>query len=334
MTGLKRVLGLTILVVVLTTIIVSSTVYAQKTERISFTTASSTGVWYMLGAGVGEIVSKYGGIDVETQSSQGSVANFNLLSEKQVDVGWVGASAFTKLVVEKGRDVSMMRFMMFGVSSGVQIIARKDSGIKTISDLKGKTVSVGSPGSSGAMVTAKMLEIGFGLTEENYNPVYLSFSEVAEGLRDRVIDAGTMTFAIPAALIIDLSTTVPIQVLEWDKEGREKILDSPNFRLYRSVVVPEGTYNGVDEDVTILTGPPSFTLCRADLSEDIVYNFVKAIWDNNKELLGIHPAAWELTFENTIEIFESPQGEEAFELIDIHPGALRYFEEKNYEIAK
>jgi len=334
MTKLSKVSLVMLVLLFIFATIVLPTVYAQKTERISFTTASSTGVWYMLGAGVGEIVSKYTGVNVEIQASQGSVSNFNLLSEKQVDLGWVGDSAFTKLVIDKKRDVSMLRFVMFGPSSAVQIIARKDSGIKTISDLKGKKVSVGAPGSSGAMVTAKMLEIGFGLTEEDYNPVYLSFSEVAEALKDKVIDAGTMTLAIPAALIIDLSTTVPVQVLEWDKEGLDRLINTQDFRLYSSVVVPKGTYKGVDENVTIITGPPCFTLCRADLSEDIVYNLVNAIWENNEELIGIHPAAWQLTFENTIKILDSPQGKAALELIDIHPGTLRYFEEKNYEVGK
>lgn len=316
--------------IILAILAVPQVICAQEKEKVIFSTATSTGVYYMLGSGVGEVVSKHTGINVEVQTSQGSIANLNLLTEKQVDMAWVGGSAFVELVVEEKKDISMLRFMGFGPSSGVQLIARKDSGIRNVRDLKGKTVSVGAPGSSGATVQLEILEVGFGLTSENYNPVYLSFNEVIDGLRDKVIDAGIITMAVPASLVIDLSTTIPVQVLEWDNEGIEKIIS--RFPAYREFVVPKGMYNGVDEDMTIIAGPAGITLCQADLSEDIVYKFVKAAFEYSNEIANIHAAGHELTFENTIAILESNQGKAIIENVEIHPGLLKYMEENNYEI--
>lgn len=321
---------LTAFIVALVVLMTAQVMYAKGNGKITFGTATPTGIYYMLGAGVGEVVSKYSGIEVEVQSTQGSIANFNMLTEGLLDMAWVGGDAFVQLAIEQKRDISMLRFMGFGPSSGVQLIARKDSGIKNVRDLKGKTVSVGAPGSAGATIQAALLEVGFGLTENNYKPVFLSFNEVIDGLRDKVIDAGIITMSIPTSLILDLSTTVPIQMLEWDSEGIEKIIE--RYPSYRPSVVPKDTYKGVDEDVTIVAMPSGVTLCQADLSEDTVYEFVKTAFEHNDEIAAIHGAGKELTFENTVSILESVQGKTVRDAIEFHPGYLKYLSENGIVI--
>lgn len=308
--------------IALVVLVTPQVLYAKENGKITFATATPTGVYYMLGAGVGEVVSKYSGIEIEVQTTQGSIANFNMLTEGIVDMAWVGGDAFVELAIEQKRDISMLRFMGFGPSSGVQLIARKDSGMKNISDLKGKTVSVGAPGTAGATIQANLLDVGFGLTEDNYKPVYLSFNEVIDGLRDKVIDAGIITMSVPASLILDLSTTVPIQMLEWDSEGIEKIIK--RYPSYRPFVVPKDIYKGVDKDVTIVAMPSAVTLCQADLSEDVVYEFVKTAFEHNDEIAVIHSAGGELTFQNTVSILESVQGKTIYNSIEFHPGYLKY----------
>jgi len=324
---MKRAYVLIVLVAFTVTVMVSG-IYAQPEECISFSTATTSGVWYIIGAGLGEVAKKYGGLNVEVQTSGGSSENFNLLTQKEIDIGMVGCDAFVKLVLDNKRDVSMLRLIMFGSGSARQVIVWKDSGLKTIKDLVGKKVSIGGPGSGAALMTADMLEVGWGLTEKNYHPAYLSYGEVPSALKDRVIDAGLVALAVPAATVIDLSTSVPIGIIEWDKKGIEKIQAVPKYQFYLPVTIPAGTYRGMDEDVTVLSSPPNFILCRADLSEDVVYRFVKAIWEHNEDVVAVHPAGKEYTIENTIKVLESAQGREALRYVSLHPGTIRYLEER------
>jgi len=328
---MKRAYVLIVLVAFTVTVMVSG-IYAQPEERISLSTGTTSGMYYIVGTGLGEIAKKYEGLDVEVQTSAGSSENFNLLTRKEIDMGLVGCDAFFSLVFEKKRDISMMSLVMYGFSSPRQFVVRKDSGLRTVKDLKGKRISVGGPGSGCALITKDVLEIGWDITDKNTDMKYFTYGEAISAIRDGVIDAGMVALAVPSACVIDLSTSFPVWILEWDRGKIKKITANPKYQFYFDYTLTAGTYRGLDKDVTVLSSPPCLILCRADLSEDAVYRFVKAVWEHNKNLVAIHPAGREITLENTLKLWKTKQGKVTGEYIDFHPGVKKYLKEKGVKI--
>jgi len=324
---MKRAYVLIVLVAFTVTVMVSG-IYAQPEERISLSTGTSTGMYYVVGAALAEVANKYEGLSVENQGSGGSVENFNLLTVEKVDMGLVGFDAFSHMTVEKKTDVSMLRLAMFGTTSARQFVVREDSGLRTVKDLKGKRITVGGPGSGTALMTEELLKIGWNITEENTHIKYLSYSAALDALRDGTIDAALVNFAVPAGLVIDIASSIPIWVLSWDKEGRDKIVATEKYRFWYPKIIPANTYKGVDKDVTILICPPSVILCRSDLSEDVVYRFVKAVWEHNEDLVAVHPVGKEITFETTLNLWMRPPGKAVKSYVDFHLGTKKYIRER------
>jgi TRAP transporter TAXI family solute receptor len=293
---------------------------AAKSVFLTIGTGSPGGVYYPLGGGMAVVVQKtVEGIRCAAESTGASVENSRLVGSKDTDMGMVMGSVAYKAT--QGLDPFEQKYPLVALfqmyPAPEHIVTTKQSGIKTIADLKGKKVSIDVPG-SGCSTQAKAIleEAGFNL-EKDLTLANLSQTESVQALKDGVVDACFFNFAYPASAVMDLCATRDVFMIPLSKELVDKIVKK--YPYYLKVTIPKGTYDDVDEDV-LCVGDSNVMIAHKDMADDVAYQVTKAIYSNVNEgqyaLINIHPIAAQLTPENAVN---SP--------ISLHPGAMKYFKE-------
>lgn len=295
---------------------------AQATE-LSIATGGTGGVYFPFGGGVAEIINRHvEGVTATAEVTGASVENVNLVATFESDMGLTLAdtvfAAFHGTGPFADAPFPEARTMIGIYPNAVQIVTLADSGIHSLQDLRGQRVSVGAPG-SGTEVSARTILAANGITDDDFTPERLNFVETADALRDGDIAAGFWSVGPPTSSIMNLAATRAIRIIPLSEEEiANAIAAEPTFAPY---TLPAGTYEGVDEDVPTIS-TPNVIVVHAEMDEDLVYNIVKAIFENVDELIAIHPAANDTTVEFTLT--SSP--------IPLHPGTIRYLEEIGAEI--
>lgn len=188
-----------------------------------------------------------------------------------------------------------------------------DPDIKTVADLKGKSVSIGA-GNSGVYFNALDVLNAGGITLDDIHPQYLSFEDSKESLKDGKIDAAFAVAGAPTTAITELATTNGVYLINIDGEVRDTILNScPYYTTYQ---IPAGTYPGQDEPVETITVKATIVVSES-LDDDIVYDMTAAIFDHADEIASENAKGAELSLENATTGMTIP----------FHEGAARYYAE-------
>ena len=288
---------------------------------MSLGTGSPAGTYYFIGAGFSSIWNKYiREIKVVAESTAASAENVALISRGKMDMGIASSSAVLRAKELGKLDLKRLRILCSSTyGSHFHIITRKKSSIKSYLDLKGKRVSYGPPG-SGTLVSAREMIKAWGMTEKDFNMKYLSFSEVITAIRDKTLDAGLIAAAAPVASIVDLTLTVPIRLLPVTREQFKfpnKVTD-----CYADIVIPGGTYKGVDMDIATVASP-TFIVINRDVKAETAYKLLKVLYEHEKEKNAIHPSSKEF---NPQAAFAGVVGRAAY-FIPYHEGAVKFFKE-------
>jgi len=293
-----------------------------KTTFISVGTGGTGGIYYPYGGGVAEIWSKYvKGVKAVAEVTGASVENVKLAHKGETVVGEVmgdvAVAGFNGLSKFKGKkhDILSMAIMYPNL---LQIVALKSTGVTDITQVKGRSISTGSPGSGTnfmAEAVLKALDIG----PDSYKDSRLSFTENANALRDSTIDVGFWSVGPGTSSILDLATTHDIHILGFPPEQTERILAANE--TYSAVELAGGVYRGIDKPISTI-GVWNVMICQASLDTEMVYNLVKALFEHNDYLQKIHPSAAYTTPENAVKY--SP--------IPLHPGTIKYLEEKGIAV--
>jgi TRAP transporter TAXI family solute receptor len=293
-----------------------------KTQFISIGTGGTGGIYYPYGGGVAEIWSKnVEGIKAVAEVTGASVENVKLAHKGETVVGEVmgdvALAGFNGTGKFKGKkhDILTMAIMYPNL---LQVVALKKSGIANIEQVKGKKISTGSAG-SGTNFMAEAVFKALGIPLDSYTDSRLTFTGNANALRDGTIEAGVWSVGPGTSSIMDLATTRDIHIIGFTPEQTEKILAAN--KTYSSVELAGGVYKGVDKPVPTI-GVWNVMICQASLPEDLVYNLVKALYENQDYLLKIHPSASYTTPENAVKY--SP--------IPLHPGTIKYLTEKGVQV--
>ncbi len=286
---------------------------------LSFGTGSPAGTYYFIGAGFAAIINKYvPEVRVTAESTAASTENARLIIRGKMDMGLACMGTLNDLK-KQGMDVSKVRLIAVGHTSDAHWIVRKESPIKSIYDFKGKVIGVGPAGSATLNIYSKKhLKVGWGLTFKDFKPKYLAFHEIITAIRDKTIDAGIIAAGYPIAAVMELARDIPIRLLEVEPEALKRL--QAKFPNVCPMVIPAGTYKGIDKDVHTYTLPQMW-ICRADLPADLVYKIIKAVYDHPEERDAIHPMAKKYTIENAFRGTKSVP-------VGFHPGAIRYYKEK------
>lgn len=286
---------------------------------INILTGGTSGVYYPIGVGLSQIYSDgIAGSKTSVQATKASVENLNLLQAGRGELALaLGDSvADAKNGVEDAgfkAPLTKLRALGGAYPNYIQIVASKESGIKTLADLKGKTISVGAP-KSGTELNARAIFKAAGLTYEDMGKVqYLPFAESVELIKNRQLDATLQSSGLGMAAIRDLSSVMPLNYVAIPSEVVAKI-GNP---AYQSAMIPANTYDGQAEAVPTVA-ITNILVTRADLPDDVVYDMTRLLFDNLGRLGNSHSAAKDIKLEAAAQNLP----------IALHPGAERYYKEK------
>ena len=291
-------------------------------ESLTFATGGESGTYYAFGSVLAQYISNNTDIKITAVVGNGSQANVEDLDSGAVQLGFCQSDVMsyaydgTNLFADTGAVGS------FSVAAAlymeqVQIVTMNPD-IKTVADLKGKIVSIGAQG-SGVYFNAIDVLGAYGMTEADITPVYQSFGDSAESLKDGKIDAAFIVAGAPTTAITDLATTKDVYLVSLDDEHIESLCATSDY--YTKNVIPADVY-GTDGDVTTVA-VGAVILARDDVSEDAIYNFTKDLFDNAASEVSSHAKYGELNLDFAASVTSVPY----------HPGAAKYFAEKGYTVA-
>ncbi len=289
----------------------------EKTRFMTLASGSPGGVYFPLGAGLAKVITD--GIDnvvVQSESTGASVENCRLVGSGQsnfaIIMGNVGYDAYMGQNDFEG-DPQPIR-ALFNMYPGAQKkLTAADSGIETIADLVGKTVSVDAAG-SGSEVMARAILQTAGIWDD-INPVNLSMTEAADALRDGLIDALSVSLGYPSAFVEELFATMDLKYIPYDDELMDKAVSEHPY--FFKGVIPATAHEGLQVNVPCLFVGNDI-IVHEDMDEDFAYEVTKLLFQEQSivELIGIHPQAKNMTLETGYQAG-----------IPLHPGAERFFRE-------
>jgi len=285
---------------------------------LNILTAGTGGVFYPLGSALSNLLAaKIPGTKPSVQATKGSVENLNLMQQGKGEIAftqgdvlafaWAGdAEAGFKSKIDIVRGIAAI------YPSYIQIVAMKESRIKTFTDLKGKRLSVGAQ-RSGNELTTRLFFKAAGMTYKDLGKVaYLPFEESVDLMKNRQLDATVVTAGLGTPALREIANSFAVSLVEIPP-GIVSNAGAP----YTKTFVPKGTYRGQDADVQT-AGLANYIVARADLPDDLVYNMTKAIFDSTAVLVAAHAAAAEIRLEHALDGMPVP----------LHPGAAKYYKEK------
>lgn len=289
-------------------------------EKMTFTTGGETGTYYGFGSVIAQYVSSNTDVSVTAVVGNGSQANVEDIDAGAVQLAFCQSDVMsyaysgTNLFAETGA-VDSFSVVAALYMEQVQIVTMNPD-IKTVADLKGKSVSVGARGSGVYFNALDVLGV-YGMGLEDIKPVYQSFGDSAESLKDGKIDAAFIVAGAPTTAVTDLATGGQVYLVSIDDEHIGKLIEMSPY--YSTNTVAASVYGTPEDCQTVAIG--AVVLARNDVSEDAVYTFVSTLMENADKIQ--HGKAAELSLEFASSITDVPY----------HAGAAKYFAEKGIEVA-
>ncbi len=306
----------------LATTLSSSAVAAEKTY-VSIGTGGVTGVYYPTGGAICRLVNKNRkrtGIRCSVESTGGSVFNLNAIRKGELEMGvaqsdwqyhaYNGTSKFK----DAGPYKDLRAVFSVHAEPGT-LVVRADSGIKGFSDLNGKRVNVGQPG-SGTAATYEVIEKALGMKRSDLKlAAELKSSEMGQALCDNKIDAYFMLVGHPAGFVKETTTTCDSRIANIQGAGVDKLVKDNSF--YRYASIPAGMYTGNPNAVKTMGVGATF-VSSATVPENVIYEVVKAIFENFDDFKKLHPAFKNLKKTEMVAASLSAP---------LHDGAMKYYKE-------
>jgi uncharacterized protein len=285
---------------------------------LSIATGGTGGVYYPYGGAMGTVLSeKLEGITATAQETNASVDNVLLVQDGGADIAFALGDTVADAVAGKaqfeGREITVCTLGKL-YDNFTQTVTTTGTGIRTIADLRGKRVSVGSPGSGTEVIALRILEAAGINPETDIQRSQLGVGETAQALRDGTIDAGFWSGGLPTGALVDLATTGQMVVIPTGEYTDE--LAAKFGPYYQSADIPAGTYQGQTEPSPQVV-VPNVLIVRSDMPEQLQQDITRAIFENEQQLAAVHPAANDLD--------AATAGDVGF--VEVCPGAKAYFDQ-------
>ena len=313
---------------------ITSVANAQNVSFFRIGTGGTAGTYYPIGGLLANAISNppgsracseggscgVPGLVASAVASNGSVANINGITSGSLESGFTQSDvaywAYTGTGTYEGKPkVAGLRLIANLYPESIHLVARKGAGILSVSDLKGKRVSLDEPG-SGTLVDARLVLGAYGITEKDIKPEYLKPNQAGDKLRDGGLDAFFFVGGFPAGAISELASAgggielVALAGPEIDKLRAQYTFFAPD-------TVPANTYQGVGETKTLAVGAQWVTSDKQP--EQLVYEITKALWNNNTRALLDSGHAKGKAIQKATAIAGAG--------IPLHPGAEKFYKE-------
>jgi len=288
-------------------------------ESLILATGGTAGTYYPFGGTMAKIWnSKIPGMNVTAQATGASVENVRLMNRDEVELALVQSDtidfAFNAKETFKEKLTKMAGVAVL-YPELIHIVVRGDLGINSFTGLKGKKIGVGAPGSGTEANFRQLLDV-YGMSRNDISAQYLSFAESADQFKDGRIDAFMVTGGVPTSAIMDVATQRSIKILPVE-DAKISALTS-KYPFLSAATIPANAYKGVTEPVKTVAVNAVLIAHPTKLSEQVVYNLTKALFENQKELAAAHAKGKELKLETATQGISIP----------LHPGAAKYYKEK------
>lgn len=284
---------------------------------ITIATGGPGGTFYPVAVDLAKFYSKnLPGITAQLEVG-GSGANVQAVQDGRAQLAFAQAD-IAYIAYRRGTDADRRPYAnLRGIAvlwpNTVQVAVPKNSAIRTIDDLRGKRVAVGTPG-SGTDVLSRIVLESYGLHYTDLHPVFIPFVEMVGQMRTRTIDAAFTVASVPSQVIEQMQIDPGVRLIPVARDRIDAVRGQ--YPFLRPIIVARGSYAADDRDIETL-GVDDLLMCRDDLTEDLVYRLTKAFFDALPQLGTTHAAV------RAIDLDQAPGT-----AIPLHPGAARYYRER------
>jgi TRAP transporter TAXI family solute receptor len=301
-------------------------VSAQQSRNLSIVTGGTGGVYYPLGGGLANLLTKYvPGWQATAEVTGGSVDNLKLLGAKKADIAFTMADA--ALDAQEGQDkftggkVPQLALAVL-YPNNMHVVTVEGSGITKMSDLKGKRVSTGSPGSATEVMAFRVIEAAGLDKDKDMRRERLGVAESTNAMKDKKIDAYFWVGGLPTAGVTDLAASPGTKIVMVDHAETVDGMNKKYGPLYAPGKIPASTYPGMARDNAIAT-VWNILVVHESMPNDVAYAITKTIFERRDEWAQVHKEALNVKPESQLQA-NSP--------VKFHPGALSYFVEKGIKV--
>ncbi|TDL35291.1 TAXI family TRAP transporter solute-binding subunit [Jeotgalibacillus sp. S-D1] len=286
-------------------------------DFIGLATGGTGGTYYPLGGTFSNLIEDATGITTDAVTSNASAENMAMIDNNEVEIAFVQTD-IASYAVEGTQMFEAPIETIQGLGTlypeTIQIVTTADSGIESVEDLKGKTVSVGESG-SGTRLNAEQILGAHDISFDDMDVQNLSFDDSATGIQDGSIDAAFITGGTPTGAVEGLAAQVDVVIVPIEEDKAQALMDEYSF--YSTDEVPSGIY-GLESAVPTVAVQAMLAV-SSELSEDLVYEITKSIYDNTDSIS--HPKGEFISADTALQGIG----------IEVHPGAQKYYDEKGVE---
>ncbi len=296
--------------------------FAQEKINLSIATGGTGGVYYPLGGGMANVFSKtIPGVQATAEVTGGSVDNMRLIGTGKSYIALTQADAAQDALNGEGKfkDTKIpVRAMMMLYTNLMHAVTIEGTGINNINDLKGRRVSTGSPGSATEVFAFRVLEAAGIDPLKDLKRERLGVAESVNAIKDKKIDAFFFVVGLPTSSVTDLASTPGVKIKFLDHANLLPAMQKKYGNLYIADVIPKETYAGMGKD-NQATAVANLLVANENMSDQVVYNIVKTIFDKRPDLIAVHKAAADIKLDS-----QRPDASP----VPWHPGAVKYYKEK------
>lgn len=292
---------------------------AQKRKFLSVGTAPPGGAFFVVGGAIAQVVSSHTKDmkwEVSAEATKGTQENIRRLAKGELEFALANAAISYFAVRGEGawKGEQPIRTVMTLAPNVALFITPQSSGVKNLSDLKGKRAVVG-PAGAGFEYFLEPILGAHGVSYEDFTPLHNTQAGAVDMLADGSAVAAFLGGAVPTASITRASASQNIFFIPFDDTAKQELFE--NYPFFNAVVIPSGTYRGQDEPFHGMNVGAMHLITAANLDADTVYQFTKTLYEQRAEVVKIHPAGRAINPKNIVKDTGTP----------FHPDAIRYYKE-------
>ena len=303
--------------------LVAGGAWAQQRIFFGVATGGTGGTYYPLGGMLAQLISNKASVDgkkisATAEAAGASVGNAKLLGTKDIESAFVAAdildAAYNGKAQFANAPLKNLRALGALYPETVQLITRADSGINSVKDLKGKSISSGAPGSGQYQLVTDLLKV-YGMARSDVKEDSSSFTQAVDKIKDGNLHATLITGGVPVAAVTDFAQSHALKIIPLAGPEVAALLKEQPY--YTQVQLPANSYKGQTAAIPTLA-VMAIWATHDGVPENQAYEVTKALYDNIAIMGQVHVQGQNISLSTATAVAGVP----------LHPGALRYFKSK------